>query len=315
MGKLRKERRIPESRASIAKADYEGDAIRDSLDLLGLDGLVTPTDTVVITPNWVKNAPPESGTVVGPESLRELIRWVKQFSPARLVIACGSGGAQTTDVMNAVGYKKVIDEEQAEFVDLNYGPYTEIRLDLEPPLDRIRVNSLYDETTVLISYSQIKVHEEATVTLGIKNVALSWPPAEIHGFPKKNTGIHDNLHEFIAAMAKRFPIDLTVLSSDKGMIGMGPSGGVPVDADIVVASTDPVTADVIGARLLGFLSQAVRYLHTLIRDGVGEGDLNNADLRGMTIEEAEAAFSQAAYGVAMMIDKGAIRSVQPAHPH
>jgi len=305
--RVRGERRIKESRTSIVRAPYEGEAIRNALDLLDVQGLITSTDVVVITPNWVKNAPVESGTVVGPESLKELIRWVKQFSPKRIVVACGSGGAQTTDVMESVGYSKVIGEEKVEFVDLNYGPYTEISLEMAPPLDRIKVNRLYEETTVLISFGQIKIHEEATVSLGIKNVCLSWPPAEIHGFPKKNTGIHDNLHEFIAAMAKRFPIDLTVLSSDKGMVGTGPSGGLPVDADIVIASTDPVTADVIGARLLGFLPQAVRYLHTLIRDGVGEGDLNKVDLRGMSIEDAEVAFSRAAYGMAMAIDKGGIR--------
>lgn len=305
--RVRGERRIKESRTSIVRAAYEGEAIRNALDLLDVQGLITSTDVVVITPNWVKNAPVESGTVVGPESLKELIRWVKQFSPKRIVVACGSGGAQTTDVMESVGYSKVIGEEKVEFVDLNYGPYTEISLEMAPPLDRIKVNRLYEETTVLISFGQIKIHEEATVSLGIKNVCLSWPPAEIHGFPKKNTGIHDNLHEFIAAMAKRFPIDLTVLSSDKGMVGTGPSGGLPVDADIVIASTDPVTADVIGARLLGFLPQAVRYLHTLIRDGVGEGDLNKVDLRGMSIEDAEVAFSRAAYGMAMAIDKGGIR--------
>jgi len=66
--------------------------------------------------------------------------------------------------------------------------------------------------------------------LGIKNIALSWPPAQIHGSPKKNLGIHDQLHEFICAMAKA-----------------------------------------IGTRLLGFRPQAVRYLFSPIRSGLGKG--------------------------------------------
>jgi hypothetical protein len=55
---------------------------------------------------------------------------------------------------------------------------------------------------------------------------MGWPPAEIHGFPKKELGIHKDLHGFIAAMAKKLPIDLAIISADKSMIGTGPNNGI-----------------------------------------------------------------------------------------
>ncbi|WP_236777835.1 DUF362 domain-containing protein [Anoxybacter fermentans] len=79
----------------------------------------------------------------------------------------------------------------------NYDPYTEIKLNHSIP-SSTKLNQLYEED-VLISFTQIKVHEEATVSLGIKKIALSWPPAEIHGFPKKEKEIHTDLHNFIRA--------------------------------------------------------------------------------------------------------------------
>ncbi len=145
--------------------------------------------------------------------------------------------------------------------------------------------------------------------MGIKNIALAWPPAELHGFPKANLGIHEYLHEFITEMGKLIPIDLTILSGDNGMVGTGPSKGKPVDANLVVVGTDPVATDVVGARLLGFRQQAVHYLHNLIRANIGEGDLRKVELKGLPLNKAEEKFSLAAYGYKIILDKSEILPV------
>lgn len=306
---MRPDRRISNAEIGITRNQYEGKAVKEALGLLPMDGAIHSDDTVTIVPNWVKNEHPSTGTVVGPETLRELIRFVKDKNPRRIVVACGSGSEETPVIMEQVGYKTIIDEEGVEFVDLNHGPFVTIELDNEI-VPYTEVNKLYDETDFLISFGQVKVHQEATVTLGIKNVALSWPPAEIHGFPKVQKGIHQDLHAFIVSMAQRFTIDLTVLSTDKAMIGLGPSGGYAVDSDLIIVGTDPVATDVVGARLLGFLPQAVHYLFELIRRGYGEGDLRNVKIHGIELQEAEKVFSLAAYGQEMMIDKMQIAPVQ-----
>ncbi len=302
-------RRIKSPQIAITCNEYEGKALLEALHLLPLDSAIKTEDTVTITPNWVKAEMPETGTVVGQETLRELIRFVKEKNPKRIVVACGSGSEETPNIMEKVGYKEIIDSEDVEFVDLNHGPFTDIELESEK-VPKTKINTLYHETDFLISFTQVKVHQEATVSLGIKNIALSWPPAEIHGFPKKNRGIHTDLHEFISAMARKFPIDLTILSSDKGMIGIGPSGGVPVDADLIIAGTDPVSVDVVGARFLGFLPQGVHYLFDLIGRGYGQGDLNQVGFSGIPLNEAENIFTKAAYGKEMAVDKEEVAPLQ-----
>lgn len=77
------------------------------------------------------------------------------------------------------------------------------------------------EADVIISFTQLKYHEEATVTASIKNIAMGYPPASVHGFLKKQTGIHEDLHGFIRSFAKKVPIDLAIISLDKAMIGTG----------------------------------------------------------------------------------------------
>lgn len=293
-------RRVPVPVVAITRNPLEGDAIREALDLL--PPAIHRGDTVVVTPNWVNDNKPATGTVVGPESLRQLLRWIKERAPRRLVVACGSAHGNTPAIMAKTGYDRIIAAEGAEFVDLNSGPYVvaELDHDLVPatPLNRLAV-----ENDVLISYTQIKHHREATISCGIKNVALSWPPTEFHGTPKMELGIHRDLHGFVYAMAKALPIDLTILSTDKAMVGTGPSEGQAVDGDLIVAGTDPVATDVVGARLLGFLPQAVHYLYRLAVDGVGEGDVRRMRMLGVPLHEAEAEFSERAYGKRFTLDK------------
>ncbi len=104
------------------------------------------------------------------------------------------------------------------------------------------------------------------------------------------------MHSFIAAMAKRFPVRLAVIAGHPAMIGTGPIGGHAVETGLVIASTDPVAADCVGARLLGFRAQAVRHLWEAGRLGLGETDMEKMDFPALGLRQAIEAFTQAAYG-------------------
>lgn len=212
--------------------------------------------------------------------------------------------------MKKVGYDKVIEDEKVEFVDLNYGPYIDLNLNHDI-IKLTPINKLLKEADVIISFTQLKQHEEATITASIKNIAMGWPPAEIHGYPKKQTGIHEDLHGFIRSIINEIPIDLSIVSCDKAMIGTGPSNGLAVDTPgLIIASTDPLAADAIGARLLGFLPQAVSYLYGLYKDNVGEVNPDKMTINGLNLQEAERLFSRCAYGKKdVILDKDNIKDI------
>jgi uncharacterized protein (DUF362 family) len=132
---------------------------------------------------------------------------------------------------------------------------------------------------------------------------LGWPSAEEHGYPKKNLGIHTELHGFIAAMAEAIPIDLSIVSASPAMIGTGPSKGIAMHTGLVIAGTDPVAVDTIGARLLGFKPQGVRYLFDCSNKGIGLSDTTKMNIKGLSLQLAESKFSNAAYGNTFTIDE------------
>jgi uncharacterized protein (DUF362 family) len=80
------------------------------------------------------------------------------------------------------------------------------------------------------------------------------------------------------------------------MIASGPLGGHAVETGLVIASTDALAADVVGAKLLGFNLQAVRHLWEAERLGLGEGDTEKIEFPGLSLREAIQAFTEAAYG-------------------
>lgn len=305
-----RDRKVKEPIVVITKAMTESNSLKKALDMLPLNEIVKSGDSVVITPNWVNLDGPKSGATVGPKALKNLIEYIKSKNPSKITIATGSGGAKTTDVMKKVGYDKVIEEENVEFIDLNYGPYIDLNLNHDI-IKSTPINKILEEADVIISFTQLKQHEEATVTASIKNIAMGWPPAEIHGYPKKQTGIHEDLHGFIRAIINQIPIDLSIVSCDKAMIGTGPSNGLAVDTPgLIIASTDPLAADAIGARLLGFLPQAVSYLYGLYQDKIGEVNPDKMTIKGINLQEAEKLFSRCAYGKKdVVLDKDKIKDI------
>lgn len=290
------------SDVAIAHNENETLAINECLALLNADNLINPQDVVVITPNWVKQESAQSAVVVGDESLRTVIQYVKSKNPKRLIIATGSAEKDTKEIGDNTGLASIIVDEGVEFVDLNKGPFTRVNLNHDKP-NATNLNALINEMTVLISFTQLKLHEEATMSASIKNIALGWPPAEEHGFPKKNLGIHEKLHGFITAMAEVVPIDLSIVSASPAMIGSGPSNGLPRNTGLVIAGTDPVSVDTIAARLVGFRPQAVQYLFECGNRGIGVSSVDSINMKGLSLQDAERIFSTAAYGNSIVIDQ------------
>lgn len=301
-GSILRNRVLESNIIGIGNDKDEKKALREALSQLPWNNFIKKEHRVTITANMVNLNPPEKGVTVGQETLRELIRAIKERGPKNVVLAGGSGGASTMKVFAQFGYDKVMQEEQVEFVDLNSGDFIEIELK-HSIVKSTKINKLIKETDVLVSFTQLKHHEEATISASIKNMALSWPPADVHGYPKKSLGIHEDLHGFINAMGLEIPIDLAVVSLNPAMIGTGPTKGVPVHTGMVVAGLDAVAVDTICARLLGFRPQAVNYLFRLIKEGVGQGNLDNIEVKGMTLVEAEKHFSQIAYKCPFSVDE------------
>src|SRR5256885_11861112 len=280
-------------------------AIDEALSAIALEPLVSGK-RVAVKPNDTCASADDTTGITQPDTLRAVLRAIQRFAPRELVVTGGAGAAETADVFRLGGLMDVVEQEGASFVDHNRPPFVAVDLeyaagrDVRGPQQSIMVNRHVLEYETLIALNQLKLHETATVTLALKNIAMSYPAADYYGHPR-STRKHDNcffedMHSFIAAMAKRFPIDLAITVGHPAMIATGPLGGHAVETGLVIASTDPLAADVVGARLLGFKVQGVHHLWEAARLGVGESDEDNMQFPAMSPSEAIEAFTEIAYG-------------------
>src|SRR5438477_1727732 len=262
--------------------------------------------TVAIKPNDTWASKEDTTGVTQPDTLGGVLRYLKAFGPRELVVTGGSGAAQTEDVFRVSGLMNVINAEGVKFFDHNRPPFKDVELEYEPPKDvqgpqkTVRVNPRVLEYETLISLAQLKLHETATVTLSLKNIAMSFPAADYYGHPRHSQKAPNvffaDMHSFIAAIAKRFHIDLAIIVGHPAMIRSGPLGGYPVESGIMIASTDAVAGDVVGAQLLGFRAQGVRHLWEAGKVGLGQTDTDEMRFPAMSLVVAIKAFTQVAYG-------------------
>jgi uncharacterized protein (DUF362 family) len=290
---------------AITHHDDIEQSITSALDHLDIEPLIRGK-LVAVKPNETWASREDKTAVTQPDSLRAALRYLKQFSPRKLVVTGGAGAGETDEIFELAGLMDVVREQNVEFFDHNRPPFQSVELEYRPdkdvagPQESVMVNPRVLTYDTVVSLNQLKVHETATVTLSLKNIAMSHPAADYYGHPR-STERHQNhffsdMHSFIAAMAKRFPVQLTITVGHPAMIGMGPIGGYTFETGLTIASTDALAADVVGARLLGFSVRGVHHLWEAARLGVGECELENMRFPAMSIEEAFGVFTEAAYG-------------------
>jgi uncharacterized protein (DUF362 family) len=221
---------------------------------------------LAVKPNDTWASAEDTTGVTQPDTLRAVLRQLKPHQPRELIVTGGAGAAESDEVLRIAGLMDVVEQEGATFFDHNRAPFREVELEYAPgadvtgPQKSVMVNPRVLEYETLVSLAQLKLHETATVTLSLKNIAMSFPAADYYGHPrstrKHENHFFDDMHSFIAAMARRFPIQLAIVVGHPAMIGTGPLGGHAVETGLVIASTDALAADVVGARLLGFRPRA-----------------------------------------------------------
>lgn len=222
-------------RASEASADW-ATATERAIELAG--GLPDLTgQTVMLRPNVISADP--SPTTTNPEVIRGVIRAVKKKGAATVYVADdGWAASSTTAAMESLGISAVCSEEGATPLDLKGGSTTR----MTPPNASAWPNGINFYTAVLdadfvVNVPVCKSHAMANFTMALK----AW-----YGHVPSGDRDHRNLGDQIAELHLARQEDFVVLDATKAMVTGGPQSGTVAEPKIVVASRDPIAADVTG---------------------------------------------------------------------
>ncbi len=271
-----------DSRVAIIKGSDPIETTVKALEAVkpGLDAVLSVEKPILIKPNYITAQHPSTGITTDGRVIEGVVKFLKEHGKDNIVIGEGSGWADTFKAFMVAGIDKISEKWKAKLVDLNKDVFIEVYPPNPLALRRVKVAKTALES-VIISVPKLKLHRLATVTLGIKNM--------MGALASKGSMHNGRLHANIADLASVLKPSLTVI--DGIIAGEGhETSGNPVKMDLVIAGTDPVAVDAVGAAVMSVSPTEVKHLVLAEKKGLGTCRLENIEVVGEPIEKVKRKF-------------------------
>jgi len=277
-------------KVSIVHYKRPFESVKRAVELV--DGLanIPANAKVFLKPNivfWTKAVPfPKWGVITTTRVVEDVIVLLKEYGIDDITVGEGMVTADPKDtetpahVFKTLGYAKLHKQYGAKFINVMQRPFEKVDLGggVELNFNQDNLNSDF-----VVDLPVLKTHSQTMVSLGIKNLK-----GLIDIKSRKKCHSVDpvqNLHYMVARMADKMPPMLTLLD---GIYTneRGPAfDGKIHRTDLLVASRDVLSADMVGARLLGHDPANVPHLvHAADNRGRGT-DMQDVETVGENIDE------------------------------
>ena len=282
------------AKVGLVKGDKRYDIVYKSLKLIEDEIIPSIGDKkIMIKPNVVTPINPLGSLHV--DAVRAILDFLAPHYKKQIII----GEAAVIDTMQGYknyGYLALEKEYNVKLVDLNLTDSFEYRYVIDKdnkPIPIRILSSFLDPNIYLISAAPMKTHNIVLVTLSLKNVLLGSPLNDyqnkkndkglMHADP--NTTATDICHFNMFHLAQEVFPDLAVVDGFEAMEGKGPAWGTPISARVALAGRDAVSVDTLAAKVMGFDTKKVLYLHSLAQAGMGQEDLEKIQIIGTPLAE------------------------------
>ncbi|MEM2250258.1 MAG: DUF362 domain-containing protein [Candidatus Bathyarchaeia archaeon] len=270
------------SRVAIIKGPNPIETTVKALEAIksDLDAVLSAEKSILIKPNYITAQHPSTGVTTDGRVVEGVVKFLKEHGKNNIVIGEGSGWADTFEAFKVAGIDKISEKWKVKLVDLNKDIFVEVYPPNPITLKKVKVAKTALES-VIISVPKLKPHRLATVTLGIKNM--------MGALASKGSMHNGRLHANIADLASVLKPSLTVI--DGIIAGEGhETSENPVKMDLVIAGTDPVAVDAVGAAVMGVSPTEVEHLVLAEKKGLGTCQLKNIEVIGEPIEKVKRKF-------------------------
>lgn len=265
-------------------------AFRRMIELLGgINSLVLPFQEVLIKPNWVTDKDYSTGAVTHPEVIKECIKQVLKCGAAKVYVGDSSFvGKDTEDAIVQSGLREV-ESSRVKLIDFKKSTYIPVAIPNAYRYRRLHMPREVMECQTIINIPVMKTHDCMPVTLGLKNmkgVLQDKDKRRFHSWGLEEGVIDTNR----VALA-----DLTIIDGIIGMEGDGPLNGTPANSKLLIASFDPLAAEVVAIRAMGFDPEQMEYIQMAYKAGFGKKDFTNINIVGDQLEQVQLKFKSCYY--------------------
>jgi len=281
---------MSKSKVSVVKYEKPLESVRKLVESINLfDGI--PKDAkVFIKPNivyWNRFTNfPKYGVLTTSRIVEDVVVLLKERGIDDISIGEGivTGDVKDTetaaDAFEKLGYNVLKERYGVKPINTFEHPFEKI--DLGTGFN-VKFSSVALAADVVISLPALKTHSQAVVTLGFKNLKGLINQASRKKFHSADP--EKDLHYNVAQLPKKLKKVLTIIDG-LYTLERGPAmDGKPHRKDILVASSDILSADMVGSKLLGIEPSDVPHLLQAAKDRKRPMDLSDIEVIGEKIED------------------------------
>jgi uncharacterized protein (DUF362 family) len=279
-------------KAAVCRYKKNSGTVQKAVELADAFARLPSGARVVIKPNivvWLNGPFPKWGVITTSTIVEETVVLLKEYGISDIAIVEGSLQMTPEDThigqkaFEGLGYLKLKQKYGVLLLDVWERPFETV--DIGDGIT-LKVNTDLMASDFLVNLPVLKTHAQVRVSLGIKN---------LKGFlnvssRKKchSADLEKDLDDMISRLPGLIPPSATIIDGIYSL-ERGPSfDGKPRKTDLVIASSHPVAADLVGARVLGHDPDDIPYLAKAASDTGLETDLSGVSVMGESIDDVAA---------------------------
>jgi uncharacterized protein (DUF362 family) len=267
------------TKVAIVKGTKPVDVTMKALRMIDIDEVLSEEKPILVKPNYIDASHPSTGITTDSRVIEGVVKFLKNRGVKKIVIGEGSGFADTFKAFKVAGVDEVAKRWDAGLVDLNEDEFVEVNPPSPLALKRVKVAKTALESTI-ISVPKLKPHRMTDVTLSIKNMM---------GVISPKGSMHRRLNKNIVDLASIVKPSIAVVDGIVASEGHETSVN-PVEMNLIIAGTDPVAVDAVGAAVMGINPKNVKHLRLAEKKGLGTCNLEQIEIVGESIENVKKKF-------------------------
>lgn len=267
------------ARVAIVRGTNPPGMVVTALHMVDAGQAVSVEKPVLVKPNYVTTDHPSTGITTDCRVIDGVVSFLKQHGAKEILIGEGTGFRDTLEAFRVAGVDRVAERWNVRMVDLNKDEFIEVRPPNARTLKKVKIAKTALESTI-VSVPKLKPHSGASVTLSLKNMMGAMTP---------KGSMHGHLSQNIIDLASVIKPSIALI--DGIIAGEGhETSGNPVEMNLVIAGTDPVAVDAVGAAVMGISPDSVKHLRLAEESGLGTCDLKRIQIVGEPIEKVQKKF-------------------------
>jgi uncharacterized protein (DUF362 family) len=245
-----------------------------------LESIFFSNKPILIKPNYINSKHPSTGITTDSRVIEGIIKFLKLNKTKNITIGEGSGFTDTFEAYKIAGIDVVAEHMGVKLLDLNKDTFIEVKLPNQFSLKNVKISQTALKSSI-ISVPKLKLHRLTMVSLSLKNMMGT--------IASKGSMHNGRLNKNIVDLASLLIPKVSVI--DGFIAGEGhETSGNPVEMDLVIAGTDPVAVDAVGAALMGINPNGVKHLVLAEEKGLGTCNLEEINILGESLEKIQRKF-------------------------